>query len=306
MLIEFTVGNYRSFKDKKTLRMDAASSVSEYRENLIPAGKYNLLRSAAIYGANASGKSNLLRAMGRMRSNVLHSASWSSSASIPFDPFLLNETTPRLPSYFEVVFKIKDARYRYGFEFDKSRIYTEWLFESKKDSEKPFFIRDEDKIQVSKKFSEGKGLEKRTKPNTLFLSVCDQFNGSKAKELMAWVEGWSLISFEAENPADRVIGRQYDSAEEAALTAEQLQFVKKLDLGIKDIFFHPDEVYFYDEGEEGPSVSSAFMMTPKTVHQKFNDNGDPVGQVEFDMDKAESSGTNKLFDLSGSLFNCLN
>ena len=61
-LLEFTTGNFLSFREKKTLSMEAAK-IKEYPENVIQTGKYNLLKSAVIYGANASGKSNLIKAL---------------------------------------------------------------------------------------------------------------------------------------------------------------------------------------------------------------------------------------------------
>jgi len=301
MLIEFTVGNYRSFKDKKTLRMDASSSVSEHREKLISAGKYKLVRSAVLYGANASGKSNLLRAMGVMRSNVMHSASRSSAEDIVYyEPFLLNETSAHRPSHFELVFEIEEIRYRYGFEFDKSRFHAEWLFELKKGSEKPLFIRDMDEIQVSKIFPEGKGLEKRTKSNSLFLSICDQFNGTVAASITAWLTKCNVML----GDSSRIYrNHTFNLFLNEKLIEKAIEFIKTLDLSIDDVYLDAENVNAQDS--EGGDTHETTLISAKTIHQKFNDDGEQVGQVEFDMDKSESSGTNKLFDLSGPIFSCL-
>jgi uncharacterized protein len=131
MLIEFSVANYLSIKDRQTLRMDAAS-ISEYPERIIDAGRYKLLRSAAIYGANASGKSNVLKAMAGMRHILTTSASHSSTTPILVQPFLLDTTTEHAPSYFEILFLVNETRYRYGFEATQKIIKAEWLFEAKK------------------------------------------------------------------------------------------------------------------------------------------------------------------------------
>jgi len=299
MLIEFTVGNYRSFKDKKTLRMDASAAVSEHRDNLISVGKQKLLRSAVLFGANASGKSNLLRAMGVMRSNVLHSASRSSSDEIKLEPFLLTDTFIHRPSHFEIIFLISDFRYRYGFEIDKQRCHSEWLFESKREVEKPLFIRENGDIQISKSFKEGKGLETKTKPNSLFLSICDQFNGTIAARLIAWFNKCipTLLDYSRlyrNNTFNLFLNEE--------LSVEAIEFVKKLDLGLNDIYLDIEDVEAQDwEG----GISKTTLIAAKTKHQKFNLQNEPNGEVEFDMEEAESSGTNKLFDLSGYIFSSL-
>ena len=130
MLIEFTVGNYLSFKDKKTLSLEA-TAIKENPENVIEVGKHKLLRSAVIYGANSSGKSNFLKAIDRMTDIVVSSAKNNSTSDIDVDPFLLTTETEKQPSYFEIFFLIDGIRYRYGFEADKKIIHTEWLFERK-------------------------------------------------------------------------------------------------------------------------------------------------------------------------------
>ena len=115
MLIEFSVGNYLSIKDRQTLRLDA-SSISEHKDQLIDAGRYQLLRSAVIYGANASGKSNLSRALAAMRYIVERSAEHSSTTQIPVYSFRLSTETENAPTYFEILILSGDTRYRYGFE----------------------------------------------------------------------------------------------------------------------------------------------------------------------------------------------
>src|ERR1035437_2265185 len=193
MLIEFTVGNYLSFKDKKTLSLEA-TSIKENPENVFKVGKYNLLRSAVLYGANSSGKSNFIKAMGTMKEMVLTSALYNSISEINVTPFLLNIETELQPSYFEILILIKGVRYRYGFEANRKMIISEWLFERKVNSEKLLFIRDKDKIEVSDEFEEGDGIEEKTRENALFLSVVDQFNGTVSKSIMNWFSGFGFLS----------------------------------------------------------------------------------------------------------------
>jgi AAA15 family ATPase/GTPase len=128
MLIEFSVGNYRSFKDKVTFSMVAANLVSNDKsldENnvFIIDKELRLLKSAAIYGANASGKSNLAKALYFMKWFMVNSSKETQSTDkIDVEPFRLSTETEREPSYFELVFLMGGQKYRYGFEVSRERV----------------------------------------------------------------------------------------------------------------------------------------------------------------------------------------
>ena len=163
MLIEFTVGNFLSFKDPVTFSM-LASSITEHEEdNVFKAkDKYRLLKSAAIYGANASGKSNLIKAMAFMREFVEESSKDKQAKEpIEVENYRLSTETDNKPSFFEVVFIHENVKYRYGFEVDKEKVHTEWLFSSKLDNksvrETILLIRDLYDIEINeKKFKDGR------------------------------------------------------------------------------------------------------------------------------------------------------
>src|SRR5690606_10936173 len=132
MLLEFTVSNFLSFKAKTTLSL-AATSIKEHVDtNIFSTERRDLLKGAVIYGANASGKSNFIRAMSTMRRLVLHSFDQSSTDELDVTPFLLSTETEKAPSLFEAIFIINNIRYRYGFEVDDKKVHAEWLFEASK------------------------------------------------------------------------------------------------------------------------------------------------------------------------------
>lgn len=122
-LLEFTTGNFLSFREKKTLSMEAAK-IKEYPENVIQTEKYKLLKSAVIYGANASGKSNLIKALKFMIDTLKNSARLNSTDTLNAKPFLLDEESGQKPSYFELLFIDGNNRFRYGFEIDDKRIHS--------------------------------------------------------------------------------------------------------------------------------------------------------------------------------------
>ncbi len=154
MLIEFTVGNFKSFRDKTTFSMVAANLTSEDpsldEDNVIPVKKnLSLLKTAAIYGANASGKSNFGVALRFMRQFVLDSAREASTpAAIGLEPFLLDTQTREQPAFFEMIFLIDGRQYRYGFEADKTHIVSEWLFYVPKTKEVALFLREGQVINI--------------------------------------------------------------------------------------------------------------------------------------------------------------
>lgn len=280
MLLEFTVGNYLSFKDKKTLSLEA-SAITEFGENVIDRSNFKLLRSAVIYGANSSGKSNLINAFIKMRSVVTESATKTSTTEIGIIPFLLSTETEELPSHFEILFIINSTRYRYGFEVDNEIVHAEWLFSYTGKKETELFTRIKNDLDVAKEFQEGIGLEERTRDNALFLSIVDQFNGNIAKEIMEWFNGIFVVSG---------INHEHNSFMTMAFLKNP-QFGDKLKSFIEEFNLGFNKL---DLKEDSTSV--------KTFHHKFDKNGEIVGATEFSLVTNESSGTNKLFDMTGHIW----
>lgn len=277
MLIEFTVGNYLSFKEKKTLSLEA-TSIKDNPENVVEIGKYKLLRSAVIYGANSSGKSNFIKALDMMREIISLSAKNSSTTEIDVTPFLLSTETENKPSYFEVLFLIDGIRYRYGFEVDKKAIHSEWLFERKVKTEKNLFYREKDSIEITTDFEEGKGIEEKTRDNALFLSTVDQFNGAISKKIMYWFFSQGIFS-----------GILHEKEKGFTSSLLEKKYFKKI---LKD-FLSPMNLGFDDfELKEGRIV---------TFHNKFDHHAKIVGKHKFDLLDNESSGTNKLYDMAGNI-----
>jgi len=285
MLIEFTVGNYLSFKDKKTLSLEAAA-IKDNPENIIMAGKCKLLRSAVLYGANSSGKSNLIKAIEKMLEMIENSGKRSSTDELNIIPFLLSDETEQQPSYFEMLFLIDDIRYRYGFEADKKAIHSEWLFESKGNKEITLFIRQRDAIEVTNDFEEGKGLEEKTRDNALFLSVVDQFNGTIARKIIEWFNRQIVLSG-IQHESKRGLTSLFLSDSNPSYNSLVKDFLNPLNLGFNDI-----------ELTKSEKVGNEKVLTS---HNKYDKSGNIIGKCEFQLIEQESSGTNKLYDMAGYL-----
>jgi AAA15 family ATPase/GTPase len=192
MIIEFSVENYLSFKDLTTLSMIAAKSFKELGDTHIIEvdKKLNLLKSAVIYGNNASGKSNLLEAMGFMKATVLNSFRdaliENSERKFPLEKFKLNSKTEKESSFFEISFIHKSVKYRYGFEIDYEKVVAEWLYLTTS-KEVYLFKRNFQNIEVNKTaFKEGLGKELDVKDNVLFLSLLATLGKETSSSIVDW------------------------------------------------------------------------------------------------------------------------
>lgn len=287
MLLEFTVGNFLSFKDKKTFSLEAGGIKTVLPDNVVQNGKYKVLHSAAIYGANSSGKSNFVKALDFLVNTVKNSSKLNSIDKLGAKPFLLNTETENQPCYFEILFSEGESRYRYGFELDNDKIHSEWLFilEANSKKEIPYFVRELEGIGVADVFEEAKGLESKTRDNGLFIPLVDQFNSKVANTVMYNVSRIEVLSGIDHKNAITVTEFLYNYDEDRLMIES---FISKLNLG-------------FDSFELKDDANLTFGKKIKTIHKKYNKKGEFVSTFEFDLNKQESSGTNKLFDLSGHI-----
>lgn len=318
MLIEFSVGNYRSFKEKVTLSM-VATNISSKPESLDRENVFSvdpgvkLLTSAAVYGANASGKSNLIKALAFMRIFVLTSSRDTQIAeTIPVEPFRLSTETETQPSFFEVVFVTNHTQYRYGFQVNGQRVVEEWLYRLGKAREMKLFYRDENGIKVTaRNFPEGNGIEERIRPNALFLSVVAQFNGKTAITVLQWFKQLNVNT----GIDDR--GFFYFTVanfENSSYRVDIEQFIKHLDVGIESFVSErqPATLPFNIPEELAEVVATlnkkmgiSESVTIKTFHRRFDAVGHHLDEVSFDLEKHESDGTQRLFVLAFPLLHAL-
>jgi uncharacterized protein len=312
MLIEFTVENFLSFKGSNTLSM-VAGALREFPEhafNYQPvlaarARPIPLLKSIAVYGPNAGGKTNLIKAIAFMRKMALHSSKDSqANEPTPFTPFLLNPKTQKDPCRMEVVFVKANVRYRYGFALDTDRVQEEWLFAAPKGREARLFVRDDAGIEFGKGMTRISGLEEKTRDNALFLSVAAQFNQPDAKKILQWFSDFQVVMPDHDTP-----GRSISFIEDAEQQARLFDFVRLADhsiskMGIDEVVLPVSDLpdYFKDQVDKGET--KVRMNKLVSHHHMYNDQGERVGQEKFDF-VDESQGTKRLFYLAGPVFYAL-
>lgn len=204
LIVEFSVTNFRSFKEKQTLSMTAANFPEHLEANTCQSGEENieerLLRSAAVYGANGAGKTNILRALQTMQMIIVHSA--NPDFIFPCLPFKFSEASRNSPTEFVATFIQEGMRYQYGFSIKDNRIEKEWLIEFVYARGRMLFERsyDSERKDYTWEFSiHLKGQRtlwsESTRPNALFLSTAVQFNSIQLLPAYLWFQKRLVIIF---------------------------------------------------------------------------------------------------------------
>ena len=210
MLIQFSVENFRSFKELQTLTMVAANIRSRPgyvdEQNVASVGKYKLLKSKAIFGANASGKSNLARAFFAFTTLLRLPVRKENPLPTFVERFLLSTTTDDKPTYFQIMLLHKDVMYRYGFEVKDGHIHAEWLFATPKRQEVMCFLREgmeievnprmlkEKEVKVAQRLAEKGGENDIIRPHSLFLKGLAGLGVALATELVQAVLNIRVMS----------------------------------------------------------------------------------------------------------------
>lgn len=307
MLIKFSVQNFLSFKELNSLEM-LASNIVQHEENIITTDQYKLLKGVAIFGANASGKSNLFKAMRFARNFILFSSKETqANEEIPVIPFLLSDETENEPSLFEFIFIKNNIKYRYGFRLNNSIVIDEWLFAANKVKESLLFERHEQDIKIGTKFKEGAKIIELTRKNALFLSVVAQFNGKISEEILSWFSKLKIIAgFHVYDPVT------IEYLENSDNKKEFMNILNIADFSISDFVLKERNVEkapksIREELEKIKSSASNFRLMPeiKTYHNKYNNKNEISGTVEFDFNKSESKGTQNLFSLIGPILDTI-
>jgi AAA15 family ATPase/GTPase len=316
MIEEFSFGNMRSFKDIQTLNMTAAKIKSNNslldKQNVIPIeGDLSLLKSKAIYGANASGKSNVIRGLVTFIRIIKESVKDERSLGF-IDRFELSTETRGEPTFFQLIFRVDNVRYRYGFEADESAIKSEWLFSTPSIREQTLFIRENNKIlEINKKhFEEGfKFISLMEEPsegeifrdNSLFLSSLAAFGfGKTSKKIIKEIASISIISGLGHKGMFALAG---DSLQDPDQKKFVLNFLKDADIGIQDL----ETIDFSNENlseQDGVKdfTDTKFLLSLRT---RYNKDLKKDGEASFSFLSQESEGTRKMFELSPFIYRSL-
>ncbi len=324
MIIEFKVENFLSFKDLTTLSMITAKSFKEHKDThaILIDNKLSLLKSAIIYGNNASGKSNLLEAMEFMKQIILNSFRdallENNDRRFPLEKFALNSRTEQESTFFEVSFFHKGTKYRYGFEIDYDKIVAEWLYHTTS-KEVYLFKRDLQKIEINKwAFKEGLGKEEDVKENVLFLSVLATLGKEMSSSIVEWFKNFNIINGIHDRGHKRYTINKLKS--DKNFFNWVLHFIKYLE--ISNLSTTEEDVNEIDletlrekqRDEEIINLLTSIQKTQSkqskrdqliTYHRKYDEDNILIDTIPFNFDKQESEGTKKLLYLLGPWYDTL-
>jgi len=323
MILGFTVKNYKVFKDETTISFLASNydKTTQELESIVefPEKKLRILKSAVIYGPNASGKTKLFEAIGFMRHFIINSSKESQQGeSIDVQPFLLSEMTEKEPSEFEMVFLYKNVTYRYGFEVTDQKVLAEWLFFKTSSKEIQVFYRDtvENTCEIHKKhFKKGAMLHKENmvRDNALMLSVASQFNDDLCSEVLSWFR--SKLSVISGLREEGYQGFSMMKINQKDAHNRMMHLVQGSDLCIQDI--RSNELKVEDIPDSLPvelreqmineikNENITYFSETITTHNKYDINNKIIGSVDLLLDEDESQGTQKFFYLSGPILDTL-
>ena len=316
-LLSFTAENARSYRDEATLSLLATRLSAEgVPRSLTPAGMskpVRVLPAAGIFGANASGKTTILRAMADMRNLVLTSfVQGSRGTPIPRQRFLLDSASQDRPTRFEVDLILEGVRWVYGFEVDDERVLEEFAYHWPRGRQALVFQRDEDSVDFGSRFkAEDRALENLLRNNSLLLSVAATTGNDQLGSLSDWFSD-NLSMVDASNQASRALytaEKAYDRSYKEKIRS----LLDAADLGVIDLNVEKlggpfiEHLAFakhiIDEGGE-IDFSKFRGPVPPVIKISLTHRNSAYDEVHFDWED-ESSGTVAWVSLIGSMLDAL-
>lgn len=298
MIVDFTVENFRSIKEEQIFSMYADKKPKHHAGNIFYINdEIGLLKTTAIYGANASGKTNLILAFNALKDLIVDSGDWKDGDGIKvYEPYKLSKNTVVAPINFEIEFYVKKARYQYQVKFDSNNILFEKLDLFKTAKSSNIFTRNSPTDWKLVKFGDSyKGGKRQFAffSNNTYLSKAG--NNPESPELIRDVYNYfrkNLLTILAERSIALV-----DWEKESGYIDVVNAFLSKADLGISKFDFVkrelPNELSL---PEDLPSEIKEQIISEFSKKAVFFHKSDFGELVEFDKE-LESRGTNKLFQL---------
>ena len=321
MLIEFSVKNFRSIREKQTFSMVASKRLgTDEQENHIfdaPFAKdISLLKSAVVYGANAAGKSSFISALDFMQKCVMTSNHKQPGDSTQSEPFLFDEHSHSEESEFEVLFVADGIRYQYGFACTKERFTEEWFIAYPKGKPQTWFERwyEPDEKKYGYRFSDlfkgsKKVWENNTSDNTLFFSRAVQLNSQQLQAPFIWFSKTLMVIGHNDQIGPKFTAESCCDAEDKI---KMMNFFKKIDLPIADVRIEEKDVNLEELPDfmrqiisdiDDDSEKNSKHRKMKRVHI-IHKNKSSDKEFSLPLDR-ESHGTKKLFSYAAPLIDTL-
>lgn len=305
MILEFSVTNYKSFRDTVTFSMVADTKDDTQSQNFFESNNTTVLKSAVLYGANASGKSNFMEAFKELRNIILTSNNndsfLDSGLSSEYNPFEFDSTTIHQSISFDIYIVIKDIKYHLMFSYNIAQITREELYYYPNDKQTLLYKRENEEYEFGNQLKGEKNAVKNvTDTPQLFLS-----NGAKNKmpqlmEVYEYFENSFMVipfldSWMDTKYAER-IARELYNGKSTLYYQNFMNLIQSLDTGITSIEVEKVKNSRFSMVKRNPVQLDANYKI-NTYHKSISDNGEETTQ-KFQIER-ESTGTQKLFVLIG-------
>ena len=310
MLMQFKVRNFRSIRNELIfntfVRGDIdPNSARHFTPSALSTHPLNTV--SMVYGSNASGKSNLVRAIGLMKSIVMESSRTNEGDLLPYDPYAFSSLTRSADTEFEIEFIADDVRYQYGFAYDENKITEEWLFSYPNGVAKKWLMRSftETGSYFYDKCDDLSGAkeiwETATRDNALFLSTAVQLKSEQLLPVFNWFKTTLRVIGSSGPSGNLSIAKIKNKESKDAI----LKFMQAADFCISD--FRIEDVDMEAELKKMPielqdlikGAQNSGKNKPHFVEIKSGHTND-LGEVEYIDIAHESDGTQKVFELAGS------
>lgn len=325
MFIQFSVANFRSIRSEQTLSLVRANSTEmehNFFDSPAPATPA-LLKSAVIYGANAAGKSNMIKALGSMLSIIENSFNKQPKQAIETESFALHSVSKTEPTIYDIslIVPLKDetgtpqaTRVDYGFVVDNKMVYEEWLSVYPKSREQNWFHRQYNheiadyEWKMSSHFKgEKESWKKQTRSDQLFLSSAVHLNSEQLKPIYdAFDKNIHIIR------TDRIPNTlSKEICKESEINKKMLiSFMQSAGIEIDDIVFRKPIVNIDNFPKDMPDFlkEQILRQLEKDITNKYETffvYHDDLGNTQEINLNEESDGTQKLFEFAGLILSVL-
>ncbi len=316
MLVSFSFGNYKCFKDENRISFvsDLTDANNEYS---VPTSyKYSVLKTTAIYGANASGKSKLFEAVALLKNLICPPTDNNGIPTFNFwkrgyDTFRLSTESTKLPSFFEAVFILNGIQYCYGVELNANEILKEWLYR-KCERETPILSRKANKngmpqMKIGNKYINAKVFNNIVSAGMIssdvpLLTILATFNDSLSKEIVKKFGRINIVSANGMMLPIKALNNENSKK-------EIVDFMQALDFNIENLSVNeialeviPDKIRSIIDKD---ALKGLLYNGVSTTHKLYNELYEKIGTSQFMMEVDESFGTNRLLRLSWPILQAL-
>lgn len=306
LLVEFSVENFTSFKDKITFSMEVGERLRKHNKTHTEiVNNKRLLKNSIIFGSNGAGKSNLIFAMNRMRA-IIEKDTTKITDKIPFSPFIITDKVNNT-TFFECVFMYEEKEYTYSFSHNSEKFVTEKLVVRTDNKEKIHFNRDANS-NIFEVPNELKEYVNKTRANRLFLSVAQDLNDELSSNVLRWFKDYLILY--SNDPS--FFNQELEILEDSSVKEKFVNILKFADLNIADV-----------EVRENPTKTTPFVkkfmelikqevqndlinfdefsgeVTRKVLYIHYNvygENGEVIKTAPI-PESLDSAGTRKLISL---------